>query len=48
MHDFDYDEAGQLCCAEVPLEKIAREIGTPYYCYSLPTLRRHIQAFRSR
>ena len=45
MHDFDYDEAGQLCCAEVPLEKIAREIGTPYYCYSLPTLRRHIQAF---
>ena len=45
MHDFDYDKAGQLCCAEVPLEKIAREIGTPYYCYSLPTLRRHIQAF---
>jgi diaminopimelate decarboxylase len=45
MHDFDYDKAGQLCCADVPLEKIAREIGTPYYCYSLPTLRRHIQAF---
>ena len=45
MHDFDYDKAGQLCCAKVPLEKIAREIGTPYYCYSLPTLRRHIQAF---
>jgi diaminopimelate decarboxylase len=45
MHDFDYDEAGHLCCAEVPLEKIAQEIGTPYYCYSLPTLRRHIQAF---
>ena len=45
MHDFDYDKAGQLCCAEVPLERIAREIGTPFYCYSLPTLRRHIQAF---
>ncbi|HVN70380.1 MAG TPA: diaminopimelate decarboxylase [Desulfomonilia bacterium] len=36
---------GRLCCSEVPLEKIAREIGTPFYCYSLPTLRRHIQAF---
>ena len=45
MHDFTYDVNGRLCCSEVPLEKIAREIGTPFYCYSLPTLRRHIQAF---
>ncbi|HWR68610.1 MAG TPA: diaminopimelate decarboxylase [Desulfomonilia bacterium] len=45
MHDFTYDDQGRLCCAEVPLERIAREIGTPVYCYSLPTLRRHIQAF---
>ena len=45
MHDFAYDETGKLCCGAVPLEKIALEIGTPYYCYSLPTLRRHIQAF---
>ncbi|HPE46401.1 MAG TPA: diaminopimelate decarboxylase, partial [Deltaproteobacteria bacterium] len=45
MHDFTYDDGGRLCCAEVPLERIAREVGTPVYCYSLPTLRRHIQAF---
>ena len=45
MHDFTYDDKGRLCCAAVPLEKIAREQGTPVYCYSLPTLRRHIQAF---
>ncbi len=45
MHDFEYDGSGRLCCAEVPLETIAREVGTPVYCYSLPTLRRHIQAF---
>lgn len=45
MHDFTYDEAGRLCCSEVPLEAIAREQGTPAYCYSMPTLRRHIQAF---
>jgi len=45
MHDFSYDDAGRLCCAEVPLEKIAREVGTPYYCYSLSTLKRHILAF---
>jgi diaminopimelate decarboxylase len=43
--DFTYDDGGRLCCAEVPLERIAREVGTPVYCYSLPTLRRHIQAF---
>lgn len=45
MNDFNYDDAGRLCCAEVPLDKIALEVGTPYYCYSLSTLRRHIQAF---
>jgi len=45
MHDFTYDDGGRLCCAEVPLDRIARDVGTPVYCYSLPTLRRHIQAF---
>jgi len=45
MHDFTYDETGILRCSGVSLEKIAREVGTPFYCYSLPTLRRHIQAF---
>ncbi|HON61295.1 MAG TPA: diaminopimelate decarboxylase [Deltaproteobacteria bacterium] len=44
MHDFEYRQ-GKLHCGEVPLEAIAREVGTPFYCYSLPTLHRHIQAF---
>ncbi|MGC9323445.1 MAG: diaminopimelate decarboxylase, partial [Desulfomonilia bacterium] len=44
MHDFTYLD-GRLACGEVPLEKIAEELGTPFYCYSLPTLRRHIKAF---
>jgi diaminopimelate decarboxylase len=29
----------------MPLEKIAEEIGTPFYCYSADTLKRHIRAF---
>lgn len=44
MHDFDYKD-GRLCCGDVALADIAQTVGTPFYCYSLPTLRRHIQAF---
>ncbi|HOO45125.1 MAG TPA: diaminopimelate decarboxylase [Deltaproteobacteria bacterium] len=44
MHDFEYKQ-GTLYCADVPLKKIAGEVGTPFYCYSLPTLRRHVRAF---
>lgn len=44
MHDFKYRQ-GDLYCADVPLKKIADEVGTPFYCYSLPTLRRHVRAF---
>ncbi len=44
MHDFEYRQ-GKLHCGEVPLEEIAEKVGTPFYCYSLPTLRRHIDAF---
>ncbi len=44
MHDFEYRQ-GKLHCSEVPLEEIAEKVGTPFYCYSLPTLRRHIDAF---
>jgi len=44
MHDFEYKD-GRLCCGDVPLSDIAQAVGTPFYCYSLPTLRRHIQAF---
>ncbi len=44
MHDFDYRQ-GKLYCGDVALEEIAKEVGTPFYCYSLPTLYRHIRAF---
>ncbi len=44
MHDFDYRE-GKLHCGDVALEDIVKKVGTPFYCYSLPTLHRHIRAF---
>jgi diaminopimelate decarboxylase len=44
MHDFTYQK-GILCCGDVALTKIAEEIGTPFYCYSLATIKRHIDAF---
>ncbi|HHO77129.1 MAG TPA: diaminopimelate decarboxylase [Deltaproteobacteria bacterium] len=44
MHDFDYKH-GKLHCADVSLKGIAHELGTPFYCYSLPTLKRHVRAF---
>jgi diaminopimelate decarboxylase len=43
MHYFQYQ--GRALCAEgVPLQRIAREVGTPTYVYSAATLRRHYQA----
>jgi diaminopimelate decarboxylase len=44
MNDFVYKE-GSLHCGDVDLERIAAEVGTPFYCYSLPTIRRHVRAF---
>ena len=44
MHYFEY-RGGELCCEEVPLEKIAAEVGTPVYIYSEQTLRRHVRVF---
>jgi diaminopimelate decarboxylase len=44
MHDFDYRQES-LYCGDVAVEEIARKVGTPFYCYSLPTLHRHIRAF---
>lgn len=35
--------SGALYCEEVPLEEIARRVGTPTYVYSEATLRRHFQ-----
>src|SRR5712671_3792269 len=44
MHYFDY-RSGELHCEDVPLQKIAREAGTPAYVYSEQTLRRHVRVF---
>ncbi|MEM0936494.1 MAG: diaminopimelate decarboxylase [Pseudomonadota bacterium] len=36
---------GQLQAEDVPLQAIAESIGTPFYCYSAATLRRHYGLF---
>lgn len=44
MHHFSYKN-GILHAEDVPLTKLAAEIGTPFYCYSTATLERHYQVF---
>ncbi len=44
MHDFHYHNDA-LFCEDVPLERVAKEQGTPCYIYSHATLTRHFQAF---
>jgi diaminopimelate decarboxylase len=44
MNHFEY-RGGEMFAEEVPLKRIAREVGTPAYVYSLATLRRHFQVF---
>ena len=44
MNHFQYHR-GQLCAEEVPLARIADEVGTPFYCYSQATLERHFRVF---
>lgn len=44
MHHFQYRD-DVLHCEEVPLPMIAREVGTPFYCYSHATLTRHFRVF---
>ena len=46
MHDFAYRQ-GELYCEDVPLSRIAKEIGTPFYVYSHATLVRHFRAIDS-
>ena len=45
MHHFAYRN-GALHAEDVPLAKIAREVGTPFYCYSSSTIERHFEVFR--
>jgi diaminopimelate decarboxylase len=44
MHDFNYIE-NELWCEEVPLRRIADEVGTPFYLYSSRTLTNHYRVF---
>ncbi len=44
MNDFVYRE-GRLYCGDLGIEEIADSVGTPFYCYSLPTIRRHVRVF---
>ncbi|MCP9470129.1 MAG: diaminopimelate decarboxylase [Nitrospira sp.] len=44
MNFFEYRE-GELYCEDVPINRIAKEVGTPCYIYSHATLVRHIRAY---
>lgn len=44
MNHFEYKN-GELFAEEVPLRRIAKEVGTPAYVYSMATLRRHYRVF---
>ncbi len=44
MHHFNYQK-NELCCEEVPVSEIARNVGTPFYLYSHATLIQHYRAF---
>jgi diaminopimelate decarboxylase len=44
MHHFTY-HAGVLHAEDVSLDRLAAEIGTPFYCYSTATLTRHYRVF---
>ncbi len=44
MHHFSYRN-GILHAEDVPLDAVARDIGTPFYCYSAQTIERHYKVF---
>lgn len=46
MHSFEY-RLGELYCEQVPVSRIAKELGTPCYIYSYTTLVRHFHAYDS-
>lgn len=45
MDHFFYRE-NRLFCEQVPLDRIAQAVGTPFYCYSEQTLNHHFQVFQ--
>lgn len=46
MNNFEYRH-GELYCEQVPVSRIAKELGTPCYVYSHATLVRHFKAYDS-
>jgi diaminopimelate decarboxylase len=44
MNNFEYRQ-GELYCEQVPVSRIAKEVGTPCYIYSHATLIRHFHAY---
>lgn len=44
MNNFEYRQ-GELYCEQVPVSRIAKEVGTPCYVYSHATLLRHFHAY---
>jgi diaminopimelate decarboxylase len=44
MHHFSYKD-NELHCEEVPVSRIAEDLGTPFYLYSHATLLQHFTAF---
>jgi diaminopimelate decarboxylase len=44
MNNFEYRN-GEMFAEGVPLKRVAREVGTPAYVYSLATLKRHFRVF---
>jgi diaminopimelate decarboxylase len=44
MHHFNY-RGDELCCENVPIREIARDVGTPCYIYSCATLQHHFDVF---
>lgn len=45
VHHFHYQN-GRLHAEDVDLSALAEEIGTPFYCYSSATFRRHVRVMR--
>lgn len=44
MHHFQY-KGNDLYCEDMAVEKIAKEVGTPFYLYSKETLEHHFKVF---
>ena len=44
MDHFSYRD-GELYAEDLPVAQIAKEVGTPFYCYSTATLERHYKVF---